>query len=112
MQITLWFLGQLDFTIFPLILTKQFLFRLNMEVIKQIQKIFLLSPRRRDERSEGIKLAVANYILQKVLFLAGVDPIFIFELVQNFIFYVQVLVVASDWAEVLCSLRGVQGQEG
>ena len=47
-----------------------------------------------------------------VLFLAGDSPILNFELVQNFIFYVQVLVTASDWAEDLCSHRGVQGQEG
>ena len=45
------------------------------------------------------------------LFLAGEGLILNFELVQNFIFYVQVLVTASDWAEDLCSLRGVQGQE-
>ena len=47
-----------------------------------------------------------------VLFLAGEGLILNFELVQNFIFYVQVLVTASDWAEDLCSHRGVQGQEG
>ena len=47
-----------------------------------------------------------------VLFLAGDSPILNFELVQNFIFYVQVLVTASDWTEDLCSHRGVQGQEG
>ena len=33
-----------------------------------------------------------------VLFLAGEGPISNFELVQNFIFYVQVLVTASDCA--------------
>ena len=41
-----------------------------------------------------------------VLFLAGGSPILHFELVQNFIFYVQVLVTASDWAGGLCSDRG------
>ena len=39
-----------------------------------------------------------------VLFLAGGGPILNFELVQNFIFYVQVLVTASDCAP--CSHRG------
>ena len=41
-----------------------------------------------------------------VLFLAGGSPIFNFEWVQNFIFYVQGLVTASDWAKGLCSHRG------
>ena len=39
-----------------------------------------------------------------VLFLAGEGLILNFELVQNFIFYVQVLVTASDCAP--CSHRG------
>ena len=40
------------------------------------------------------------------LFLARSSPILNFERVQNFIFYVQVLVTASDWAKGLYSLRG------
>ena len=46
------------------------------------------------------------------MFLAGEGPISNFQLVQNFIFYAQVLVTAIDWAEDLCSHWGVQGQEG
>ena len=46
-----------------------------------------------------------------VMFLAGEGPISNFQLVQNFIFYAQVLVTAIDWAEDLCSHWGVQGQE-
>ena len=41
-----------------------------------------------------------------VLFLAGGSPILNFEWVQNFIFYVHVLVTASYWAKGLCSHRG------
>ena len=47
-----------------------------------------------------------------VMFLAGEGPISNFQLVQNLIFYAQVLVTASDWAEDLCPHRGVQVQEG
>ena len=57
-------------------------------------------------------MTVVNVMPQKILFLAGVNLILNFELVQNFIFYVQVLVTANDWAKVLCSHQGVQGQEG
>ena len=51
-------------------------------------------------------MIVVNCIPQKVLFLAGGSPILNFEWVQNFIFYVQGLVTASDWAKGLCSHRG------
>ena len=57
-------------------------------------------------------MTLVNVMPQKVLFLAGVNPILKFELVKNFIFHVQVLVTASDWAKVMCSHRGVQGQKG
>ena len=50
-------------------------------------------------------MAVAKFMLQKVLFLATVDPFLNFDLVQNFIFYVQVLAEAETGLRV-CAYSG------